>query len=1055
MIANFFIERPVLANVIAILTMLVGAVAILALPIAQYPPITPPTIQVTASYPGASARTVIDTVALPIEQQVNGVKDLLYMQSTSTNDGKYALAVTFRPGTDLNDAQVLVQNRVAIAVSKLPQAVQQQGVVTKQKSTAILQIVTLSSTHNQYNGLALANFATARIRDELARIPGVGDVTVFGAGQYSMRVWLNPDLMRTRGITPTDVSAAIGKQSQRVTAGQIGMPPADAAQDLQLTVNVEGSFTSADDFRAIIVKSASTPGAPLTRLGDIARVELGSVNYGQFFDYDGSAAAGIAIYQAPDANALNTTAAVAAKMKALSASFPRGLVYQIPLDTTVFVSESIHEVYKTLVEAGVLVLLVIVVFLQDWRATLIPATTVPVTIVGAFAAMAALGFSINLLTLFAIVLSIGIVVDDAIVVVEGVTHHIERGLSPRAAAAQAMKELLGLIIGITLVLMSVFLPAAFMPGVTGAMYRQFALVIAATAAISAINAVTLKPTQSAQWLRPRRREADGSLPRKNAFYRGFDRVYAATERRYVAMIRWIIARSGFAALIALGLVALAGFGLSRVPTGFIPNEDQGYLMVIVQLPDAASLHRTGDAMAKMAAEVHKVPGVDHLISIGGVSPLDNNASLANAGILYVVLKPWEERAAIEGGDLRSIYADLQRRLRAIPEASALITVPPPIPGLGLSGGFQLQTELTDGRLDYDRLHAITERIAERAAKEPSIAQAFTPFRANAPQLAVHVDRARAEALNVAPGDVFDALQSYLGSSYASQFTRFGQTLTVFVQADEPYRRSAEAIGRLAVRSRAGAMVPLSAIADVTHTTGPAIVSLYNLFPSASVNGATAPGYSSGQSIAALERIAAEVLPSGTAFEWTGMAYQEKIAGSAALLIFALSIILVYFVLAGQYESWITPLAVVGSVPLALLGTVGVLLLVGLPNNIYVQIGLVLLIALSAKNAILIVEVARELRTDGHTIVAAALEAARVRLRPILMTSFAFILGVLPLVLASGAGAAARKSIGIAVFSGMLASTCLALLFVPALFVVLQRFSERRASGSEEATACAS
>ena len=1054
MIANFFIERPVLANVIAILTMLIGAVAILALPIAQYPPITPPTIQVTASYPGASARTVIDTVALPIEQQVNEVKDLLYMQSTSTNDGKYALAVTFRPGTDLNDAQVLVQNRVATAVSKLPQAVQQQGVVTKQKSTAILQIVTLSSAHNQYSGLALANFATARIRDQLARLPGVGDVTVFGAGQYSMRVWLNPELMRARGITPADVSAAIGKQSQRVTAGQIGMPPAEAAQDLQLTVNVDGNVTSEEDFRAIIVKSAGTPGAPLTRLGDIARVELGSVNYGQFFTYDGSAAAGIAIYQAPDANALSTTAAVAAKIKALSAAFPSGLVYQIPLDTTVFVSESIHEVYKTLVEAGVLVLLVIVVFLQDWRATLIPATTVPVTIIGAFAAMAALGFSINLLTLFAIVLSIGIVVDDAIVVVEGVTHHIERGLAPRAAAAQAMKELLGPIIGITLVLMSVFLPAAFMPGVTGAMYRQFALVIAATAAISAVNAVTLKPTQSAQWLRPQRRQADGTPLRKNAFYRGFDRVYAATERRYVALVGWIIGRCGQAALIALGLIALAGFGLSRVPTGFIPNEDQGYLMVIVQLPDAASLQRTGTAMAQMAAEVRKVPGVDHLISIGGVSPLDNNASLANAGILYVVLEPWEERATRKGGDLRSIYAELQRRLRTIPEASALITVPPPIPGLGLSGGFQLQTQLTDGSLDYDRLHAITERIAERAAKEPSIAQAFTPFRASAPQLAVHVDRARAEALNVATGDVFDALQGYLGSSYASQFTRFGQTLTVFVQADEPYRHSADAIGRLAVRSRAGAMVPLSAIADVTHTTGPAIVSLYNMFPSASVNGGTAPGYSSGESIAALERIAGEVLPSGTAFEWTGMAYQEKIAGSAALLIFALSIILVYFVLAGQYESWITPLAVVGSVPLALLGTVAVLLLVGLPNNIYVQIGLVLLIALSAKNAILIVEVARELRVAGQTIVAAALEAARIRLRPIVMTSFAFILGVLPLVLASGAGAAARKSIGIAVFSGMLASTCLALLFVPALFVVLQRFAERRTPASEATTPCA-
>ncbi len=1049
MIARFFIERPVLANVIAILTMLIGAVAIFALPIAQYPAITPPTIQVTASYPGASARTVIDTVAFPIEQQVNGVKGLIYMSSTSTNDGRYALAVSFAPGTDPDAAQVLVQNRVATAVAKLPQEVQQQGVVTRQKSTAILQIVTLSSTDGRFSGLALANYATARLRDRLARLEGVGDVTVFGAGQYSMRIWLDPELMRARGLTPNDIGAAVARQSQQVAAGQLGAAPSPQGQELQLTVNIEGGFDTAEEFRDIIVKAGDTSGAPLTRLGDVARVELGSVNYGQFFDYDGREAAGIAIYQSADANALATTEAVRETMAQLSRQFPSGLVYQIPLDTTVFIDESITEVYKTLIEAGILVLLVIVVFLQDWRASLIPATTVPVTIIGAFLAMAALGFSINLLTLFAIILSIGIVVDDAIVVVEGVTHHIEKGMAPKQAAIEAMRELLGPIIGITLVLMAVFLPASFMPGVTGEMYRQFALVIAATAAISAINAVTLKPVQSAQWLRPLPKSKGGQPKRKNLFYRGFDRGFGALERRYLGLIAWIIRRSRAAALIALLLVALAGFGLSRVPTAFIPNEDQGYLLVIVQLPDGATLDRTGAAMAKMAAQVRQVPGVDHLISIGGVSPLDNNASLANAGILYVVLRPWDERGDIEGADLRSIYEAMQTRLATVAEASALVTVPPPIPGLGLSGGFQLQVQLTDGSQDFDRLYEVTDTIAARAQAEPSIAQAFTPFRANAPQLSVQIDRSRAEALNVATGDVFDVLQSYLGSSFASQFSRYGQSLTVFLQADQQFRASPEDIGALTVRSRSGAMVPLSAVAAVERTTGPAIVGLYNLFPSASVNGSSAPGYSSGEAIAAVERVAADTLPTGMAVEWTGLTYQEKLAGNAAVLIFILSIILVYFVLAGQYESWIVPLAVVLSVPLALLGTVAVLLAVGLPNNIYVQIGLVLLVALSAKNAILIVEVARELRAQGRDIADAALQACRLRFRPIVMTSLAFILGVVPLVLASGAGAAARKSIGIAVFSGMIASTCLALLFVPALYVVLQRVSERKAKSKTE------
>lgn len=1043
MIARFFIDRPVLANVIAILMMVIGGIAILALPIAQYPPIAPPTIQVTASAPGASAKTVLDTVALPIEGQVNGVKDLLYMQSTASNDGRYTLLATFKPGTDLDKAQVLVQNRVAIAVPQLPAAVQQQGVVTRQKSTAILQMITLTARDGRYGSLALANYATARLRDQLARLPGVGDVTVFGAGAYSMRIWLDPALMRARGLQPSDVIAAIAKQSQKVTAGQIGAPPALPGQALQLTVNVDSSFERPEDFGAIIVKSGTGPGAPLTRLRDVARVELGSIGYGQFFRYDGRPAAGIAIYQASDANALQTATAVRATMERLAKQFPDALTYTIPLDTTAFVRASIDEVYKTLIEAGVLVLLVILLFLQDWRATLVPATTVPVTIIGAFAAMAAMGFSINLLTLFAIVLSIGIVVDDAIVVVEGVTQRLEAGLPPREAADQAMRQLLGPILGITLVLMAVFLPAAFLPGVTGEMYRQFALVIAATAFLSAINALTLKPTQSAQWLRVRHAQPDagggGALAR---FRRGFNRGYAAIERRYVGMIERILRRSGLAVLVALALFALAVAGLSRIPTAFLPNEDQGYLLAIAQLPGGATLERTDQAMAKLTEIAQANPAVDHAIVIGGVSALDNNASLASAGILYIVLKPWDVRAKMRSTYLPSVYADLRRRFHAVQQASILLTVPPAIPGLGLSGGFQMQVELVDGTQDFARLAQVTSAIAAKAAARPEIQQAFTPYQANVPQLAVHVDRARAEALGVAPGDVFDTLAAYLGASYANQFARFGQTYTVFVQADAPFRMRPDAITQLAVRNRSGAMVPLSAFVSVDRTTGPGLIGLYDLFPTASINGAAAPGYSSGQALAVLDRIAQETLPSGMDYAWTGLSYQEKLAGSAALLAFALSILLVYFVLAGQYESWLLPLAVLGSVPLALLGTVAVLGMTGLANNIYVQIGLVLLVALSAKNAILIVEVARERYLVGDTPEAAAVHACRERFRPIVMTSMAFLLGVVPLITSSGAGAAARKSIGISVFAGMLSSTCLALLFVPALYVILTRLGSR-------------
>jgi HAE1 family hydrophobic/amphiphilic exporter-1 len=1036
MFAKFFIERPVLANVIALVIVLLGGVALFTLPVAQYPPITPPTVQVTATYPGASAKTLVETVALPIEQQVNGVERMLYMQSTCTSDGRYTLTVTFEVGTDLDFAQVLVQNRVAAAMSQLPAPVQQQGVVTKKKSTAILQFITLASTNQAHDALFLANFGTLQLRDKLARLPGVGDVIVFGIGEYSMRVWLDPELMRQRSLTPKDVMNAIQRENAKVAAGQVGMPPTPAGQDFQLTVNVEGALADVGQFERIIVKSSSENGGQLTRVRDVGRVELGAKTYGQFFKKDGQPAGGIAIFQLPEANALETARVVRAAMERYARDFPKGLTYSVPLDTTVFVRESVNEVYHTLYEAGLLVLLVIMVFLQDWRATLVPATTVPVTIVGAFAGMALLGFTINLLTLFAIVLAIGIVVDDAIVVVEGAAKHIEHGKAPKQASIDAMRELFGPIIGITLVLMSVFLPPAFMPGITGQMYRQFALVIAVTAVISAVNAATLKPTQCALWLRPH-----DPNRRKNVFFRWFNSVYDPTERLYARLIHAMVQRSGLMVAIALGLVGLAGWGLTRIPTGFIPTEDQGYMMIAVQLPDGASLERTERVMDAVTKIALSIPGADNIIVIGGISALDNSASLANAGIAYLNLKEWSQRG--RGEDLRSIYLGLTKKLSEIKEATALVLVPPPIQGLGLSGGFQMQVELTDGSYDFARLQESADALVAAAKSRPEIQNAFTPFRAHVPQVSVTVDRSQAETLDVAVGDVFDTLQSYLGSSYVNLFTKFGHNFMVFAQADATHRLAAEDLEQYYVRSQGGQMVPLGTLASIQSTQGPALISLYNLFPTATINGAAAATFSSGQGLEAMQKIADQTLGPGLEYEWTAMSYQEKLVGSSTYFIFALGILLVYFVLAGQYESWITPGAVILAVPLALLGTVGVLLGIGLPNNIYVQIGLVLLIALSAKNGILIVEMARDGRAAGKSILEAAVEAAHVRFRPILMTSFVFILGVLPLVLASGAGASARKSLGIAVASGMLASTCLAVLFVPSFYVVLQRFAERK------------
>jgi len=1036
MISRFFIDRPVLANVLAIVMVLLGVVAIAVLPVAQYPNVVPPTVQVTTRYPGASAETVMNTVALPIEEQVNGVQGMLYMQSTSTSDGGYSLTVTFNIGTDLNFAQVLVQNRVSSALASLPQSVQAQGVVVQQRSTSILQIITLTSPGGRYDSLFLSNYATINLVDSLARIPGVGNVVVFGVGQYSMRIWLDPEKLKARGLVPQDVIGAVQAQSQQVTGGQIGTPPAPADQPFQYTVNVAGRLADPAAFGEIVVKAANGSGGQLTRVKDVARVELGAQTYSQTFRANGEPAAGVAIFQAPDANALAVATAVRARMAALARGFPQGLSWDIPFDTTRFVKASIGEVYRTLIEAAVLVLLVIMVFLQDWRATLVPATTVPVTIIGAFALMAAMGFTVNLSTLFALVLSIGIVVDDAIVVVEGATHHLERGLSAHDAAVRAMQELFGPIIGITLVLMAVFVPAAFLPGLTGRMYAQFAIVIAATALLSAINAATLKPTQCALWLR-----TPVPMAQRNLLFRGFDRAYRPVERGYTSLIGRMARHAWLMALLALIAGGLGVWGIARLPTAFIPIEDQGYLVLGLQLPDGASLERTNAVLAQATAIARATPGVDQAIAISGVSPLDNNATLASAGAVYVVLKDWSVRGKGEG--LRDIYEHLNAALGSITDASSFVIVPPPIQGIGNASGFTMMIEQRDGSGDFAKLQRVTRTVLADAAGQPGLQHLVSTFRAGVPQIEVLVDRTKAEALGVSVGDVFATLSGYIGSSYINQFNQFGRTFQVYAQADSRFRLNTNDILQLTVRSQSGQMVPLGALVRARPDVGPAMITLYNLYPAASIVGAPAPGYSSGQAISIMEDLADKVLPRGTGYEWTAMSYQEKAVGGQIYLVFGLGLLLVYLCLAGQYESWIAPLSVILAVPLSLSGPALALGALGLANNLYTQIGLVLLIALSAKNAILIVEVARDRRRhEGLSIAAAAVDAARTRFRPIVMTSFAFILGVVPLVLSTGAGAAARISLGLSVLTGMLASTCLAVLFVPSFFVVLQGLEER-------------
>ena len=1041
MFSRFFIERPIFANVIAIVTILIGLVALWALPIEQYPEITPPTVRVTAMYPGANAQTVADTVAAPIEQQVNGVENMLYMSSTCSSDGSYSLTVTFEIGTDLDEAQVLVQNRVAIADSLLPEEVRRQGVTVKKQSTNIIIVATLTSENNQYDSLFLSNFANLQVRDELSRVAGVGDVTIFGGSNYSMRVWLDPEQLKVRNLTTQDVMAAIQEQNVQVAAGQVGQSPAPADQNFQLIVTALGRLSDASQFENVIIKSGDE--GRVTYLRDVARVELGAQTYDQFSLKNGQPCASLAVFQLPGANALNVAAGVRETIDRLGESFPPGLLYDYPLDTTKFVDASIHEVYKTLIEAGVLVLIVILVFLQDWRAVLIPATTVPVTIIGAFAAMAALGFTVNMLTLFGLVLAIGIVVDDAIVIVENAAHHIEQGMPPKQATIKAMGEVLGPIIGITLVLMAVFVPTAFLGGITGQLYRQFALTIAATALISAINAVTLKPAQCALWLR---RPSE----KKNAFYRGFNYAYGFVERGYTAVIRRLV-RWSFAVMLAfVALVGLTAWWYNRVPTGFLPIEDQGYALISVQLPDAASQQRTREVVDKINAMLAQEPGLQDYFGIGGFSMIDGSAA-SNAATFFIMFKDWSERQDPSLSQ-EAILGRVSGELAKMQESIAFAFPPPAIRGLGVRSGFQMQVEdrAATGLIE---LQQAVQQIMEAARSQSGLAGLNTMFRAGVPQLYVDIDRVKVKTLEIPLNSVFGTLQAYLGSAYVNDFNKFGRTFQVRVQADQRFRVEPEDIRRLEVRTASGDMIPLGTIAKVEKSFGPQIINRYNLYPSASVTGEPAPGYSSGEALQLMEQLAARELPRSMGYEWTGMSYQEKKVGGEALLIFTFAVLLVYLVLAAQYESWLLPAAVILVVPMGLLGAIAAVAVRGMDNNIYTQIGIVLIIALASKNAILIVEFARELHHHGRSILDAAIEASRLRFRPILMTSFAFILGVFPLVIADGAGAAGQRALGTAVFGGMIASTILSVFFVPVFFVVFQGLSDwlsnrkRKAGGS--------
>jgi HAE1 family hydrophobic/amphiphilic exporter-1 len=1035
--SHFFVDRPIFASVMSIIVTLVGFISFRALPITEFPEIAPPTVNVTATYAGASAEVIAGTVATPIEQEINGVDNMLYVVSQATGNGALTISVVFKPGTNVDEAQVLVQNRVSIALPRLPDEVQRLGVTVRKRSPDLMLVIHLISPDGSLTQQYISNYATINIKDVITRIDGVGDTIVFGARDYSMRVWLDPAKVQSRGLTADDVVTALRSNNIQVAAGSINQPPATSPGAFELAVQTLGRLTSPDQFQEIVV--ATDEDGRVTRVRDIGRVELGSQDYTTNAYLDNQVATAIAIFQRPGSNALATAASVLGTMGDLAKSFPPGMSYRVAYNTTEFIQQSVDEVIKTLFEAAVLVVLVILLFLQTWRAAIIPIVAIPVSLIGTFFVMTAFGFSLNNLTLFGLVLAIGIVVDDAIVVVENVERELRLGLSPREAAHKTMDEVGGALIAIALVLCAVFIPSAFIAGISGAFYRQFALTITASTIISATVSLTLSPALAALLLKPHGHEQKPGVWRTlgrpiNAFFAGFNALFEKLSAGYAGLTRRVLRISALMLVVYGCLIGLTYFQFGRTPSGFIPPLDRAYFIAAISLPPGATLERTDQVVRKAADLLLSRPGVAHAVAFAGFDGA-TFTNAPNAGVIFVTLKPFDERVQA-GFVTANILNDLRGQMQALREAFVLVIPPPSVPGIGTGGGFKLYVQDRAGR-GPRALEQAVGTIVGPANRTPGLVQVFTLFNTLTPQVYADIDRTKAEMLGVPITRFFDTLSTYMGSTFVNDFNILGRTYRVTAQADNPFRLSVRDVQNLRTRSTSGDMVPLGAVATFQQITGPYRVPRYNLFPAAEVQGATLPGFSTGQAIAAMESLLNANLPSGFGFEWTEIALQEKIAGNTATVAFSLAVVFVFLLLAAQYESVLLPLAVILIVPMCLLAAVSGVLLRGMDNNILTQIGFVVLIGLAAKNAILIVEFARQAEEQGADRQAAAVQAARTRLRPILMTSLAFILGVVPLVLATGAGAEMRQALGTAVFFGMLGVTLFGLLFTPVFYVLIR------------------
>jgi multidrug efflux pump len=1042
-IAQFFVDRPILAGVLSVLIVIAGGISLFKLPISEYPEVVPPTVVVKASYPGANPKVIAETVATPLETQIVGVENMLYTSSQSTSDGQMTLTVTFALGTNLNDAQVQVQNRVSQALPRLPEEVQRLGVTTQKSSPDLTMVVHLISPDNRYNMLYLSNYARLHVKDQLARLDGVGDVQIFGAGEYSMRVWLDPEKLASRNMTTGDVLKAIREQNVQVAAGALNAPPGPNDNAFQVNINTQGRLTTEDEFLDIVVRSDAQ--GSVTHLRDVGKVELGSNSYALRSLLDNKEAVAVPVFQRPGSNAINISDQVRAEMVELKKDFPQGMDYKIVYDPTVFVRGSIDAVVHTLFEAIALVVLVVILFLQTWRASVIPLIAVPVSLIGTFAVMYLAGFSLNALSLFGLVLAIGIVVDDAIVVVENVERHIEMGQPPLEATRAAMKEVTGPIVATALVLCAVFIPAAFISGLTGQFYRQFALTIAISTVISAFNSLTLSPALSAILLKGHDAPKDKlSIVLERGLgwvFRPFNRMFVRASNGYVGGVKRVLGKGSAALVLYAGLVALAFVGFAHVPTGFVPPQDKQYLVSFAQLPDAASLDRTEGVIRRMSDVALKQPGVESAVAFPGLS-INGFTNSTNSGIVFVTLKPFDERRdpSLSAG---AITAALTQKYSAMQDAYIAIFPPPPVNGLGTIGGFRLQVE-DRGDLGFEELYKQTQGLIGASQKTPALAGLFSSYQVSVPQVDANIDREKAKAEGVDLTDVFETMQSYLGSLYVNDFNRFGRTYQVNVSADPSYRHEPEDILRLKTRNAAGEAVPLGSFVTVKQGVGPDRVQHYNGYPTAEINGGAAPGFSTGQAQEAMEKLAKDNLPNGMSFEWTELTYQQILAGNTSVVVFPLCVLLVFLVLASLYESLSLPLAVILIVPMVLLSAIAGVFLTGGDNNIFTQIGLIVLVGLACKNAILIVEFAKDAQERGLSRRDAVLEAARLRLRPILMTSFAFIMGVVPLVTSHGAGAEMRHAMGVAVFAGMLGVTFFGLLYTPLFYVTIRGWTERSA-----------